>query len=140
MEIIMNKIKLACLASILIAGAASAAPSCEGFQIRIKNNLADNLLVTKINLNGAHIQPGNFEKIDSKTEQVFSISDSAENVPMTGEFILHTVSLPSKEVVIRYTLENKTLNCEHSDKSPASDYSVDKTRKVGEVQYSITNK
>ena len=135
----MNKIKLACLASLLIGGVASAAPSCDAFQIKLKNNLADDLLVTTIKLQGAQIQPGNFEKLSSKSEQVFTVNSSAENVAISGEFVLHTISLPSKTVKIRYTLENTLAACVHTDNSPASDYAVDKSRTVGEVAYSINN-
>jgi len=136
----MNKIKLACLASLIVSGVAAANPSCDGFQIRLKNNLADDLLISKIKLSGAQIQPGTFENLKSKTEQVFTINGSAENVPMTGEFTLRTISIPSKTVKVKYTLENNLAACLHDDFSPAGDYALEKTRTTGEVQYSINNK
>lgn len=136
----MNKYKALALSTLLISGIASAAPSCDGFQIKLKNNLADDLLVTKISLNGADIQPGGFEKLDANSEQVFTINQSNDNVPMNGEFTLRTLSLPSKTVKVRYSLENKTAFCEHTDNSPESDYTVEKTRSIGQVHYSITNK
>jgi hypothetical protein len=135
----MNKIKLACLSSLLISGIASAAPACNGFHINLKNNLADDLLVTAIKLNGAQIQPTSFEKLKSKTVQVFTVNGSTENVPMAGEFTLRTISLPSKTVKINYTLENTLATCTHTDTSPASDYAVEKTRKLGEVEYTVNN-
>ncbi|KTD42224.1 hypothetical protein [Legionella parisiensis] len=135
----MKKFKLAIIASILVTEIASASSSCEGFQIRLKNNLVDDLLVTTIKLNGAEIQPGTFEKLNHKSEQVFTINRTNQDLPMTGEFTLHTISLPSKTVIIQYTLENKVAYCEHTDNSPKSDYAVEKNRKMGEVQYTIKN-
>ncbi len=130
---------MALLVSSIVTGSAFAAPSCDGFQIKLKNNLADDLIVTSIKLNGADIDPGMFEKLGSKSEQVFTVNHSKENVLMKGEFNLHTLSLPSKTVKIKYTIENKTGFCEHTDKSPKSDYAVEKTREIGQVKYSINN-
>lgn len=95
--------------------------------------------MTTIKLNGAEIQPGVFEKLNHKSEQVFTINRSKQDLPMTGEFTLHTLSLPSKTVKIQYSLENKVAFCEHNDNSPQSDYAVEKNRKIGEVQYTINN-
>lgn len=136
----MNKIKIACIASLLSSSFAYATSSCDGFELKIKNNLADDLLVTTIKLNGAEIQPGAIQQIDRKTAQVFTINSSADNVPMVGEFVFHTLSIPSKTVTIQYNLENASLFCEHTDKSPLSDYSIEKTRFPGSVHYIISNK
>lgn len=135
----MNKLKIAALATLLISGAVSADPACNGFQVKVKNNLAEDLLVSKISLTGAEIQPGHFETLKAKTEQVFTVNGSNEQLGMDGEFVLHTISLPSKTVKIRYTLMNKGAICEHTEYSPVGDYSVEKSRGVGEVKYSITN-
>ncbi|MBA3537552.1 MAG: hypothetical protein H0T84_13250 [Tatlockia sp.] len=135
----MNKIKLVFLSSMLLSGVSFAAPACDSFEIKLKNNLADDLLVTHIKLDGAKIQPNIFEKLTSKTEQVFTVNGSDKNVPMTGEFTLHTISLPVKTVKISYTLNNGAV-CTHNDTSPLSDYAVDKKRKIGQVEYSISNR
>lgn len=139
-EIIMNKVKLACIASALSASIAHAAPSCDGFEIKINNHLADDLLVTKVHLNGAEIQPGGIQKIDGNSAQSFTINHSTEDLVMSGDLVFHTISLPSKEVKIRFDLKNTGLVCEHTDFSPESDYAVDKTRLPGKVNYSISNK
>ena len=136
----MNKIKLACLTSLFFTGVVSAAIPCDGFELKIKNSLADDLLVTTIKLHGAELQPAGIQKIDSKLEQVFTVNSSAENVPMVGEFVFHTISLPSREVKIQFDLKNSGLICEHTDNSPVSDYEVSKTRLPGKVYYTISNK
>ncbi|MGC1181728.1 hypothetical protein [Legionella sp.] len=135
----MNKIKLACLASLLSSSVVSAASPCDGFELKIKNNLVDNLLITTLKLNGAELQPGGIQKIDSKTAQVFTINSSAKNVPMAGEFVFHTISLPSKTVTIRFSLNNSSFICEHTDTSISGDYSVEKIRLPGSVNYIISN-
>lgn len=136
----MNKLKLACIASLLATGMAQASNPCDSFEIRVKNNLADDLLVTHIQLQGAEIQPGGIQKINSKTEQVFTINNTLEAMPMQGDLVFHTISLPSKEVKIQFNLKNSGLICEHNDTSPEGDYSVEKTRLPGKVDYSIANK
>lgn len=136
----MNKLKLVCIASLLATGIAQASTPCDGFEIKVKNKLADDLLVTGIHLQGAEIQPGGIQKINANTEQVFTINSSAEAVPMTGNLVFHTISLPSKVVKIQFNLKNSGLICEHTDTSPDSDYSVEKTRLPGKVDYSISNK
>lgn len=137
----MNKLKLACLASLLATGVAQASTPCDGFEIKVQNKLADDLLVSRIVLNGAEIQPGGIQKIDAKTSEVFSVSKSIDNVPMQGEFTFHTISLPSKDVTIKFKLENSGLICEHTDlTADDNDYSVEKTRVPGKVDYTISNK
>ncbi|WP_058534509.1 hypothetical protein [Legionella saoudiensis] len=136
----MNKFKIAALSTLLLSGLASANPACDSFQLRIKNNLAEDLAITKISLTGAKIQPGHFEVLKAKTEQVFTVNSSNENVRMDGEFNFHTISLPSKSVKIRYSLINSGMTCEHKEYSPDLDYAVEKTRNIGEVSYTISNK
>lgn len=138
--IIMNKIKILALSSLLCSSIASASAPCTGLEIKLKNNLADDLLISTLKLNGAEIQPGGIQQINGKTEQVFTVNNSLENVPMTGEFVLHTLSIPSKEVRIQFDLKNAGLVCEHKDNSPDSDFDLSKTRLIGQVQYTINNK
>lgn len=135
-----NKIKLACFASLLFSGVISAATPCDGFELKIKNSLAEDILVTTINLNGAELQPGGIQKINSNNEQVFTVNNSAENVAMNGEFVFHTISLPSKSVKIQFDMKNLGLLCEHTDNTPSSDFEVSKTRLPGKVNYTISNK
>lgn len=117
----------------------AASPKCDNFQINIQNNLADDLVVSTIRLVGAEIQPKTIEHIAHGTSQVFTVNNSNENVPMTGEFTLHTISLPMKTIKITYTLDNKATFCEHTDIATEGDYSAIKSRPVGGVTYTIVN-
>ncbi|CDZ76798.1 hypothetical protein BN59_01074 [Legionella massiliensis] len=135
----MNKLKITLIASALWTSVVSAAPSCDGLIIRLRNNLLDDLLMTTNNLTGAAIQPKFFEKLKGKSEQILTINGTSEEVPMAGEIVLYTITLPSRVIKIQYTLENKLAYCEHTDKSIQSDYIVQKNRNIGEVQYSINN-
>ena len=137
----MNKLKLVCVASLLVAGIAQASTPCNGFNINIKNQLADDLVVTQIALHGAEIQPGAIQKINGKTTQAFTVNNSVDNVPMLGDFTFHTISLPSKTVKVKFKLENDGLICKHTDFTVENnDYSVEKTRLPGKIDYSIINK
>lgn len=137
----MNKIKLACLLSVLAVGSVQAATPCNGFEVKFKNQLADDLVIRKVQLNGAEITPNHMEKLDAKTEQVFVVNKSQENIAMNGEFIFNTISLPVKEVVVKFDLKNGALACDHIDSPQASDYAVESTRRLGKgVDYTISNK
>lgn len=135
----MNKVQSLCLSSMLAAGLATQAVAlpCDGFEIKIKNNLPEKLLVTQVNLSGGQILPGGIQHIDGKAEQTFTINNSSEKGLMAGEFVFHTVSLPSHTVKVKFDLTNETLICKHDDKTPAGDYPVDKTRLPNQVSYTI---
>jgi hypothetical protein len=99
----MNTFKLLCVSSLLIgsvAQAANIAPACTGFELKLKNNLADDLMVTNVILDGADITPAGIQKINGNTEQVFTINNSTADALMSGKFTLRTLSLPSKTVKI----------------------------------------
>lgn len=136
----MNKLKLIGLAAMLATGIAQANP-CDNFKIKVKNNLAENLIVTHIRMNGAEITPNQLAEIGSKGVQEFTLSNSSEEALMTGEMVFHTLSLPSRTVKINFDLQKHGVICEHNDRSPVSDYTVDKTRIPGKgVDYTILNK
>lgn len=136
----MNSIKLTSIALILGLGSslASAHP-CDGFQVKVKNDLSDDLLASSIKLDNANISPGGIQKLDKKTEQTFTVNNSAENATMAGEFVFRTISLPSKKVSIKYTLENKGLICHINTIALDGDYFVSKTRLPGHNIYTIHN-
>lgn len=136
----MNKIKLACLAALFASNVASAATHCNGFDVKIKNDLADDLIVSSIRFQGADLIPGGVDKIGTKSQQVFTVSNSQAHIPINAEFVFHTLSIPSREVKINFVLKNKALVCAHTDNTPESDYNVTKTRLHGTVHYTINNK
>lgn len=135
----MKKIQLLCLVSLLSVGIANASTPCNGFQIKIKNDLQDDLVVTTMKLNGAELQHGGFQTLDSKKEAVLIVADSDVNTPMTGEFIFHTISLPSRTVHLNFNLSNQFVMCQHTDHSTNDDYSVGIFRLPGQVSYTIGN-
>jgi hypothetical protein len=134
----MNKSKLSCLALIFASGVTQAANPCNGFEIKIKNSLAENLLVRKIELHGAELNPAGIQHINSNSEEVFTVSNSSDKA-ISGEFILNTISIPSKEVKIKFNLANTGVICLHDDQSPDTDLPVEKTRLPGKVHYTIHN-
>jgi hypothetical protein len=134
---VYQKIKLACVASIFAAGLANAGTPCNGFEIKVKNNLSDNLRVLKVQLVGADIQPDNISKIEKKSEVAFIVNNSESH--MYGEINFQTVSLPSKAFKIRFDLRNALLRCDHDDKTgrESNGIPIDNSRSVGKVTYTI---
>ncbi|WP_131781247.1 hypothetical protein [Legionella gresilensis] len=134
----MKTIKLVALASLFVSQMAAALP-CDGFEIKLKNDLADDLLVTKIKLHGGKLSPGGIQKLDSKTEQVFTVNNTS-SLPMAGELVFHTITLPSKTVKIHFNLANTDLGCSYADTSPTSDYSVAASGSLNQLNYTIYNR
>ena len=134
----MNKIKLACLTSLLAATVANAATPCDGFQIRIENNTIDSLIAKKIHLSGADIQSGGIEKANGKSSEIFTVSNSTDVVKMRGEMIFSTLENPSKTVKVKFTLTYDSLVCKHTDNSPkGGGLALQKTRVPGSVTYTL---
>lgn len=134
----MRKIMLMCFASILAAGMTQAALAhCNGFEIKIKNNLPEDFVVSKIQFQGADIQPNTIQILNSRTEQAFVVNNSVNGIEMTGNFEFHTISIPSKKVSIVFNLKDRTLICSHDDKGSGGDYPVSKRRLPGNVTYTI---
>lgn len=136
----MKAIKLIGLTSLFFTGVAFAATPCDGFELKIQNNLSDNFLLSTVKLRGAEIQPNGIQQLEGNKSLTFTVQSSDENTPMAGEFILHTISLPSKNVVIKYELKNMGLICEHIETPTQSDFTVQKIRLPGRVSYNISNK
>ena len=134
----MKSVILAGVVLSLSSQLALALP-CDGFQLTVKNNLVDNLLATAIKLDNAEVAPGYFQKLDSKTEQTFTVNNSSETI-MNGKFSFHTISLPSHNVKIRYTLENKGPICEFTPVNLDGDYAIDTSRQVGQVVFTVNPK
>lgn len=136
----MKKIIFCCIAATFalngIAFASTSTP-CNKFEIHLTNKLSDDLLVTTADMKGADIDPSNIKKIKSNKTRVFTVFGSQDDVLMNGEFVLHTITVPSKTVKVEFELKNVLAVCEHTDKSPASDVPVDKTRSPGKVRYTI---
>ncbi|MDP1601687.1 MAG: hypothetical protein Q8M03_00290 [Legionella sp.] len=132
-----NQMKLACVTFIFTAGLANAGTPCDGFEIKIKNNLSDNLRVIKVQLVGADIQPGNINKIEKKSEVAFIVNNSESH--MYGQIDFQTISLPSKEFKIRFDLRNALMRCDHDDKTghESNGIPIDNSRSVGKVTYTI---
>lgn len=133
----MKKIQLACFVSLISIGIANASTPCDGFEIKVKNNLLDKLMVSTIKLNGAEIQPSGLQQLESKSETVFTVNNSDANTLMKGEFIFHTISLPMRTVHLNFDLSNQALFCEHTDNSTNDDYSVGVLRLPGQVTYTL---
>ena len=133
----MNKIRIACMASILVTSIVQASVPCDGFEIKIQNTLADSLVITKTELTGANLEPNGLQKIDGYSEATFTVNGSTAGVPMEGHLTLRTLSLPVKTVRIRFNLDNRVLVCEHSNDASDGDLPISHTRLPGKITYTI---
>lgn len=134
----MNKIKLACFISILAVGISHASTTpCNGFEIKIKNNSPDDFLINRIELKGADIQPYGIQILKAKASQIFTINNSKDGRDMDGAFELHSISLPSKSILVLFNLQNQLLICHHHNKEISGDYTIDQRRWPGNVTYTI---
>ncbi len=136
----MKAINLSSLITLFFTGIASATTPCDGFEFKIQNNLSDNFLLSTAKLRNAEIEPNGIQQLENNSALTFIVKSSDENTRMAGEFIFHTISLPSKNVVIKYELKNMGLICEHIETPTQSDFTVQKIRLPGRVSYIIGNK
>lgn len=134
----LNKIGIASLISIATSLAALAEGACENFDITLESTIPDNLLVRKIELdNGAKLEPSNFEVIKGNTQQKFTVNNASADDAMNGKIVLNTVSLPTKEVRLLFSIKNKKIFCEHTDNGSTGDYHLEKSRHTNGVSYKI---
>lgn len=136
----MKTLQYVSMASCLMfaaTGLSYADGICDGFEIKLKNGLPDDFIVNKIHLKNGAIQPNHMETLKGNSEQIFTVNNAAKNATMEGELSLHTVSIPSKKIKIKFTLNNKGAYCKHRDKDSGGDYSVSNTRMPGGVNYTI---
>ena len=132
----MQKIQISCLGLLFATGMISAAVPCNNFEILVRNKLPYPLMSTKVKLNGAEMNPKLLE-IDSKAEKGFIITGSNSKIPMTGELIFKTVSIPVTTVHIEFNLTNQVFLCEHSSKKTDNPFAVSHARGHNHVTYSI---
>ncbi|MGQ3887675.1 hypothetical protein ACQUW5_01430 [Legionella sp. CNM-1927-20] len=135
----MKRVKLVGLIAAFLPFIASAHP-CDGYEVKLRNNLIDDLLITTIKLEGGKLNPGGMQKLASHTEQVLTVNKSSIAGTMKGEIVFHTISLPSRTVTIKFNLVNDQQACKHTDTSPASDYIITRTSQSDKVNYSINYK
>ncbi|WP_419421263.1 hypothetical protein ACNVED_15450 (plasmid) [Legionella sp. D16C41] len=135
----MKKVKLAILGAAFVPFIAFAHP-CDGFEIKLKNNLMEDLLITTIKLNGGKLTPNGIQKLDSRTEQVLTVNKSSTAGIMKGEIVFHTISLPTRTIAIKFNLMNDHLLCKHTNTTPKGDYTVTESTQSDKVNYTITYK
>jgi len=121
----MKSIKLISALYLLAINLVYASAPCDGFNITLENQLGDDLLVTRFNLDGAQLLPSNLQKLKRKSTQSFRVTHSAQSfrvthsdkgVPIFGEILFHTQSVPNKLIAIQFDLRNSRLICEQFTK------------------------
>lgn len=133
----MKNLKLTLLGTLLASQLGYAAAPCNGFEIHLKNNLSDKLFATKTTLSGASLNPSGIQAISAKGEVKFTVNNSVVDQDMHGEMQFNTVSLPSKKVTIKFSLQNKSLYCGHEENDSQGDVDITHIRLPGKVNYKI---
>lgn len=113
----MKLTKIVLLVSTLglgVSHAAGTAP-CNGFKINLSNYthqkiVVDNVLFTKGTLTSLSSQP-----IDLNDTALYTVNGTVENDVMQGQFLVHTIDQPFKELRINFNLTNKDVYCEVSN-------------------------
>ena len=117
---------------------AIAAGICDGFAIKLKNNLSEDILVTNINTTQADLEPAFADLVKAGSQITFSIVNASRVDVITGNISLYTVQIPSKKITIAFELMDKGIYCRHSDKSTAEEHHPSSTRVPGRgVDYNI---
>ncbi|MBA2656423.1 MAG: hypothetical protein H0U70_05495 [Tatlockia sp.] len=128
------------LAAILSSSANAKSP-CDAFKIKLKNNLAEDLTFTTINLHGAKILPNNTKKLIATCEQSFLVNKSTPDLPIQGEFILESLSFPVKKIKIMFNLKSIANKCIYRDNSSINnDYIIQHVKNREFAKYSINRK
>ena len=136
----MSKLKTVLLSALLVGSLSQVgfAAKCDGFEIKIKNNLPKNLRVTRIQLTGADIQPRNVAILEANAEIPFIVSNSSKE--MTGEIFFRTVTLPNAEIKILFKLRNGLIRCDFDNKTDAvsNGFAIDNSSLLGQrTSYTI---
>lgn len=131
--------KFSCMAFLVVSGLVNAATPCDGFRINIKNELADDLLVKAVKIEGAVLEPTGIQKIRGRSASTFTVNKSIDGTTMPVELTFNTITLPTKNVVIRFDLKNKGLVCMHKKVSQKGELYAKSTRLpgAGSVSYVI---
>jgi hypothetical protein len=133
----MNTTKLLGFCALFISNLVMASPACTGFKLKLKN--INDLSIKEVKFYGAELSPVVNKETKNHSEHLFTVNNTTNDLPMYGEFVLKTISLPKKTVTIGYTLENKGLICEHNLMETYSDIPVNKTRTINQVAFTITS-
>ena len=129
-------VKVTGLAGILCVSNLYAGCICEGFQVKIKNNLQDDIEVTQLMIEGGQFDPHGTPIISKKSEGAFTLTQVRPG-PMLATVAVESKSTPKKAFEIKFTLEDKNVVCIHDHISQVGNVNIDKTRKIGEVVYTI---
>ena len=136
----MNAVKKLGLASGLafgLMGMAQAGSVCSGFQVKLKNTLPDDFVITNVQMTNGNLQPGAGQTLRGKSEQIFVVNDASKKEAIFGEFSLSSVSLPVKNVKIKFRLKDHALYCGHHTQDKSGDYTVKGHRSPGRITYTL---
>lgn len=132
-----NKLGFAGVVTILAVNLAHASKHCDGFEIKLKNNLSEAVLMPKAELIGADLQPRNLERIAPHSELVLTVYN-VEKDKLQGEIDLRTISMPKHTVTLNFKLSNNLFQCDFDNKGIDADgVAVSQSHNSKHVIYTI---
>lgn len=135
----MHTSKLSGLIYFCASNVAIALP-CDNFQLIVKNNSLDNLVVLTSQLDKANVTPKDVQIIKKESEQEYTIDTTPTDVSMNGEWSLYTLSIPSKIAKIKFQLRNIGGTCKYTKVEFEGNYNVKDVYKDKQVVFSINAK
>jgi len=132
-------IKQLVTAPVLLAASYGAFANgiCDKFELYLKNDSADDLVISSIHLSNAQFEPGHLDILKSNSAQKILVNHANKDAVMEAKLKLHTVSLPSKKVTLRFNLEDKGAYCAHSDQGSSGDLPFEQQRYLGGIEYKL---
>lgn len=116
----MNLPKIVLLVSSIAFGVSNAATApCNGFKINLENKAHEQLIVDGVSLTNGTINSVDPQLIEVNKKATYTINSTIEGNVMAGEFFVHSLTEPSKQVRIHFNLTNKDMVCEVNNKSQA---------------------
>ena len=117
--------------------------SCDGFEVVLSNHLPSNLLLTERHVEGASLDPMLMINIPANGSQRLIVKPDDHGLLKSAkiEFKFNTLSLPTRQIKVKFKLENFPLICLHSDLSSHGEEGVvvDSSRGIGKITYKISN-
>ena len=136
----MNLTKTVLLLSTLTFGASHAMGTvpCNAFKIYLKNHAQEKLVVDSVYLSDGTISSVDPQLIEVNKNALYTVNSTNEGSVMQGEFLVHTLSDPKKELKINFSLTNKNVFCEVGNKSQAGALNTSFRRLLGGLSLPIS--
>ena len=120
-----------------------ASNSCNGFEIKIKNNLSRDIWVKHVELSDATLDPSGLMKVSSGSSVTLTVNQASAH-RLKGNILLRkdilsksSTDLDIGEISLDFLLKDKLLHCDFSDKTEQGETTFSTNRSRGAITYNI---